>query len=265
MKLSTAEEKDRQSFFKVDKVDVDVKHFNVKLKQSNHKLIFSLFKPLLLGVMRPVIQKALEKQIKDSVHRFDGLVYQIHQDAEATARDDPTNVPNVYSRYYSAAQKRLLQGDKKQRATADKKVNIAVTQQDSMFKGISLPGGISSKATEYKELAAKGDKWESPVFSIGSARESSGLPKGLPIARKHHNVRQGGLRDNDGSSSARTGDSSDRVNQSFGSNAQQGYAGNTNNISPSANGSTSNGNPYAGGEKRDPNQGYHGALSSVTG
>ncbi|KAI9768228.1 MAG: hypothetical protein M1840_005058 [Geoglossum simile] len=268
MKLSTVEKKGRQCFFKVDKVDVDVKHFNVKLKRSNHKMLFSLFKPLLLRVLRPVVEKALEKQIKDSVRRFDSLVYQIHQDAEAAAkqvRDDPSNAPNVYSRHYSAAQKRLLHGEKKRRVTADRRVKIAVTQQDSMFKSISLPGGISSKATEYKELAAKDDKWESPVFSIGSAQESSGLPKGSPITRKHHSVRQGELGGSNGSTSVGTGDFSDQVNQAFDSNAQQGYVGNSNNNITRANGSTSNGNQYAGVEKRDLNRGYHGALSRVTG
>ncbi|KAH0321876.1 hypothetical protein KCU74_g9185, partial [Aureobasidium melanogenum] len=77
---------------------------------------------------------------------------------------------------------------------ADKKVNMAVTQHDSMFKNISLPGGISTKATEYKELAAKGDKWESPIFSIGSAKETSNLPKMASITRKPHRVNQEGIR-----------------------------------------------------------------------
>lgn len=63
-----------------------------------------------------------------------------------------------------------------------------------MFKNISLPGGISTKATEYKELAAKGEKWESPVFSIGTAKESTNLPKVSEPRRKPHNATPGGLR-----------------------------------------------------------------------
>jgi hypothetical protein len=70
--------------------------------------------------------------------------------------------------------------------TKDTQVNMAVTQHDSIFKNISLPGGISSKATEYKDLAAKGDKWESPIFSIGSAKETSSLPKVAQVTRKPH-------------------------------------------------------------------------------
>ncbi|UPK91848.1 hypothetical protein LCI18_002783 [Fusarium solani-melongenae] len=67
--------------------------------------------------------------------------------------------------------------------TQDKKANIAMTE-DSIFPDISLPGGISTKATEYKELAHKGDKWESPIFSIGSANKSTDIPPGPKIQRK---------------------------------------------------------------------------------
>jgi len=78
-----------------------------------------------------------------------------------------------------------------QERAKDTQVNMAVTQHDSIFKNISLPGGISSKATEYKELAAKGDKWESPIFSIGSAKETSSLPQVGKVTRKPHG-REGG-------------------------------------------------------------------------
>jgi hypothetical protein len=71
---------------------------------------------------------------------------------------------------------------------------VAVTKQDSVFKNISLPGGISTKATEFKELAAKGDKWESPVFSIGNAKESTDIPKLPPITRKPHRTAAGAVR-----------------------------------------------------------------------
>lgn len=82
IKMSTADKSDRQNFFKVDKVDVDVKNFNIKLKQSRHKLLFGVAKPLMLKVLRPGLQKALEKQIKDQFHQFDTLLWQVKQEAD---------------------------------------------------------------------------------------------------------------------------------------------------------------------------------------
>lgn len=190
MKMSSADEKDVQKFFKIDKVDVDVKNLQIRLAKSNHKLLFNLFKPLMLKVLRPGLQKALGKAIKDQVNKLDGILWQVKQEADRAleaAREDPEHIPNVYSRYVNAVQKQILLGKQKAEAVAsDKKVNYAITKEESIFPHIHLPGGISSKATEYKELARKGDKWESPVFSIGTASKSNDIPSAPTITNKPH-------------------------------------------------------------------------------
>lgn len=177
LKMSSADKKDSQNFFKVDKVDVNINNMKLKVKKSKHKLLFAIAKPIALKAMRPAIQKAAEKAIKDNFNKADAFLKQVQVEADRAleeAREDPQNAPNIYKRYVDAFQKQLLQGKKKAvDAVADKKVNYAITQEDSIFKDIKLPGGISSKATEYKELARKGEKWESPVFSIGSAKSKS--------------------------------------------------------------------------------------------
>jgi hypothetical protein len=95
MKMSTAEKTDRQKFFKVDKVDVDVKNFNIKLKESRHKLLFRMFKPIMLRVLRPALQKALEKQIKDQANQFDTFAWQIKQESNRV-KTEVSNLHFVY-------------------------------------------------------------------------------------------------------------------------------------------------------------------------
>ena len=149
--------------------------------------------------MRPALQKIIEQQIKEAYNKADALAYEIKKEADraqAEIENNPENAPNVYSRYVSAAQKKIAEGKKKTaEVTADKKANVAITQQDSIFKDIKLPGGISTKATEYKNLAATGDKWETAVFGIGSAKESTNIPKPSPVTRKPHSTTQASLRD----------------------------------------------------------------------
>ncbi|KAK6512140.1 hypothetical protein TWF481_001031 [Arthrobotrys musiformis] len=200
IKMSTAEKKDRAHFFQIDKVDVDVKHINIKLKQSKHKLLFSVFKPLLLKVVRPALQKVLEKQIKTSFSDLDRKLYAIKTEADKVGEDlrenpDPEKARNVFQRYWSAAQHEFTQKKEKvQKATADKKANIAITQEDSMFKDIQLPTGTSSTATKYKEMARDGERWESPIFSIGTAKESKDIPKPIAVTRKPHGTGRAQLR-----------------------------------------------------------------------
>jgi len=153
---------------------------------------------LLLKVMKPVIQKVLEKQIKDAIEKADAFAYGIHKDARKAidaAKDDPENAPNIFQQYVNAYQESMTaKKEKAKEATSNTNVKMAITKEDSMFKNISLPGGISTKATEYKQLAAKGDKWESPIFSIGSAKESSNIPKIAPVQRKPHSTATGTVR-----------------------------------------------------------------------
>jgi hypothetical protein len=193
-----AQKSDRTHFVAVDSVDVTIKNLSVKVKQSNHKLLFAIAKPLLLKTMKPVIQKVLEKQIKDSFQKGDAFAWSVYQDVQRgveAAKKDPENAPNIYQSYVNSFQKQFTEKKQKAENIASKtNVNVAVTQQDSIFKNISLPGGISSKATEYKQLAAKGDRWESPVFSIGSAKATSNIPKLAQIKRKAHNTTTAGIR-----------------------------------------------------------------------
>jgi len=193
-----AQKSDRTHFVAVDKVDVSIKNLSVKVKQSNHKLLFAIAKPLVLKTMKPAIQKVLEKQIKDSFQKADAFAWSVYQDVQRgieAAKNDPENAPNIYQSYVNSFQKQMTEKKKKAEAiTSRTSVNVAITQEDSIFKNISLPGGISSKATEYKHLAAKGDRWESPVFSIGNSKESTDIPKLAQVKRKPHTTTTAAVR-----------------------------------------------------------------------
>jgi hypothetical protein len=163
--------------------------------------LFALAKPILLKALRPAFQKAIEKAIKDQAHQLDSYAYQIKVEAERAqqeALENPEEAQNIYNRYVQAIQKQILQGKQKAQATAERagqaKVNMAITKQDSIFPDIHLPGGISSKATEYKELALKGDDWQSPIFKLGTASTTSDIPHAPQVTRKAHNVTEGGIR-----------------------------------------------------------------------
>ncbi|KAI5457783.1 hypothetical protein BGZ63DRAFT_67891 [Mariannaea sp. PMI_226] len=192
MKVASAHKKDSQNFFKVEKVIVDFKGLNLKVKKSSHKLLYALAKPIALRVMRKPIQKAVEKAIKDQCNKLDSQLFRVKQEVDRAtdeAKSSPENAPNIYNRYMTALKNEF--GKKKeqaQAAVADKKANIAFVKEDSIFPDIHLPGGISSKASEYKDLACKGDKWESPVFSVGSASKSTDIPPAPKIQRKAHPV-----------------------------------------------------------------------------
>ncbi|KAL2860733.1 uncharacterized protein BJX67DRAFT_386370 [Aspergillus lucknowensis] len=197
---STAQKKDRQNFVKLDKVNVKLDQIDIKLKKSKHKVLFTIFKPLLFRIVRPVIQKVLEKQIRDAFTKGDAFAYDVHTEAKRVkgyVQENPEDAPNVYNRYMNAFRAKMEEGRRKteQAAKRDTKVQTTTTLDGSLFPDIKLPGGITTKATEYDELAKKGERWESPIFTIGSASESTNIPKPDDITRKPHTTAEGKLRD----------------------------------------------------------------------
>jgi len=174
-------------------------------------------------------------------HQLDAIIYEIHKEAmqaknDAKRNPDPENVKNIYQRYMTAANQRMSQAKQKKeqvkKSVEDKKFNMAMTKQDSIFPNINLPSGISTKATEYKELAAKGERWESSVFSIGSAKESTNLPSAPQVTRKSHSTaKPGGISNGSGLTNgpvnpiATNGSKGVYNNESNGANtAAAGYA-----------------------------------------
>jgi Family of unknown function (DUF5923)/Protein of unknown function (DUF4449) len=195
----TASKSDGAHFVAVENVVVNVKKLNIKLKKSNHKLLFAIAKPLLLKVMKPVLTKVIEKEIKNVFDKADTYAWSIYQDVQKSVKatkNDPEQSQSIYQLYVNAIQKKMAEKKEqaKDKVANGPKVNMAVTQQDSMFKNILLPSGISTKTAEFKELAMKGDKWESPVFGIGNAKESSNIPKLAAVTRKPHNAASGTIR-----------------------------------------------------------------------
>ncbi|QSZ31015.1 hypothetical protein DSL72_000576 [Monilinia vaccinii-corymbosi] len=201
MKFSTAEKKDKQNFLKVDSVKVDIKNFKLKIKKSKHKLLFTAGKALMIKPLTKAIAKAVEAAIKQKFEEGDAFAYKIKVEADRAqkeAANNPENVPNIYRNYVSAMQRELTKGkakaEKAQQAVQDKEFKMVMTMDESMFPNVILPGGISSKASEYKNLAKTGGQWGSTVFKIGSAQRSSNLPLAKKVERKPHSVAQGGVR-----------------------------------------------------------------------
>ncbi|KAK9312585.1 hypothetical protein V1524DRAFT_410647 [Lipomyces starkeyi] len=195
MHLSTTDSKNRNSFFNVDNVEVKIKDLEVKLKKSNHKLLFSIFRPLLIAVAKPGLQRVLQKQILETFDKLDETAYKIHIDKKRIAADmrqnpDVEKEPSTFLMYLDAAKSEILRQKKEREMEAkgtkpEGKVNVAMTRDDTILKNVVLPTGYTStKATMFKKMAAEGDRWKSKVFSIGTAAPSKEFTVPVDISRR---------------------------------------------------------------------------------
>ena len=186
VQLTTTHQRDRNRFFKVENVKVKIKNLNIILKKSNHKNLFGFFKPFLMGVVKAVIAKVAEFQIRKSFDQLDEqmwLVQNEYDKAKDAAKDEPPETANMVKMYIQSIQKRIIElkeeVEKKSSSTKvrnysqafnNNQVNFASTEETSIFPNIHFPGGISTTAAKYRQIAREGDEWRSPVFDIGTAR-----------------------------------------------------------------------------------------------
>ena len=246
---STAQTEDSQHFVKLDKVDVNIRHMNIKLKKSKHKALFAVFKPMLFNVVRPAMEKVVEKQIRDAFRRGDGFAFDVHREAkkaQESAKRDPEQQRNAYAVYFDAikSQMQKKKEESQKGPKRDTKIQTSTTLHDSLFPNIELPGALSSKATAIADRAKKGDRWKSEIFSIGAASPSADIPKPNPITRKPHNVAEGGRVEPDGAGVSETG-ATNGTNGATNGYSSRGFA---DEVSTAIDGKGADGAKKAGGK-----------------
>jgi Protein of unknown function (DUF4449) len=60
-----------ESFFQVDKVDVNIRHFSYSLQQSEHNILAFLFYPFVKSIIRAQLERLLEREIKSQFETVD--------------------------------------------------------------------------------------------------------------------------------------------------------------------------------------------------
>ncbi|KAK9461687.1 uncharacterized protein V1516DRAFT_672695 [Lipomyces oligophaga] len=84
--LSTASARDQNAFFKVDNVNVSIKHMDIRLRKSTHSTLFKIFRPLLMALAKPAIKVILQKQIRMMFNQLDQTAYKVHQEKKRVER-----------------------------------------------------------------------------------------------------------------------------------------------------------------------------------
>ncbi|GAA6024258.1 hypothetical protein JCM11491_006377 [Sporobolomyces phaffii] len=89
--LENAEESDRESFFKLKKVDVDISGFDIRIRQSAHPIRNWFAQSAVRGFMEVKIKEVLEEQIAHGFAQLDKTLYTLQYKATgaAAAAADP--------------------------------------------------------------------------------------------------------------------------------------------------------------------------------
>ncbi|KAK9451893.1 uncharacterized protein V1518DRAFT_403235 [Limtongia smithiae] len=168
-------------YFQVDDVTVTIASFDLKLKRSRYRILFSIFKPLLISLMKSAMKLVLQKQIRQVFNDLDETMYRINLRKKALEDDsaDAEEKPSTFGLYSQAAKSEMKQikeknAERKRKSPAT--TNVTLIKENSMFPKVVFPQSVTStKASKYKALASEGDKWMSPVFNLTLTKPGTGV------------------------------------------------------------------------------------------
>jgi hypothetical protein len=143
--LSTSED----SFFQVDKVDVNIHHFAYSLQQSEHNILAVLLYPFIKPIVRVQLQHLLEREIKSQFEYLDSYV----RDLRARLQVAKGQGPEAWVRAFLAGSPRA------ERFSGQYAVNIG---SESVLKGFRGPMGEGIVRAERR--AEGGQGWKNDVF-----------------------------------------------------------------------------------------------------
>jgi len=184
-------------YFKATNVKVNLSSLKIRVRKSTHKVLIAIMKPVLLRLLKPVIGIVAASQVKKAVAELDEVAYQIRSEFKRAVQADKSLSPDervqqaTYSRYMDLIKNRYrtskeAKAKAKEQNPSESKFQFVMTVDQTMFPNVHLPPGVTTKATEFRNMAGEGADWRSPVFNLGSASPTGAgrLPKQPKIVRR---------------------------------------------------------------------------------
>jgi hypothetical protein len=163
--------KDHTSVFKVKSVHAKVASLKFSVRDSKHDFLYKTLKPLVTGLVKKQIRKAIEDGVRTGLEYVDGQLIAV-RDRMAEAKSEEGKVGE------SMTKMQILQ-EMFQRKKEEASSTTSTKARESHFKVVAKrdslllpetghPAGWVSRAAEREDLAHQGEGWKSEAFNIVS-------------------------------------------------------------------------------------------------
>ncbi|KAL1739642.1 hypothetical protein HDZ31DRAFT_85812 [Schizophyllum fasciatum] len=152
--------KDRSSVMKVKSVKVKVDTLKFSIRDSKHDLLYKTLKPLVMGLVKKQIQKAVADAIRTGVEYIDGQLVSV-RDRMAEAKE--SDVETRRDALKEMMQSKKQEADAKSNATkqSNAQFKMPTSKKTSLLPDKGHPDGVVNGMDKREELANRGKKWRS--------------------------------------------------------------------------------------------------------
>ncbi|TRM64226.1 hypothetical protein BD626DRAFT_429803 [Schizophyllum amplum] len=156
---------DKSSVLKVKDVKVKVDTLKFSIRDSKHDLLYKTLKPLVMGLVKKQIQKAVADAIRTGMEYVDGQLVRVRDRMdEAKASENETRVDALKGMMKSTKE----EADAKSNATkrSSSQFKMPTSKRTSLLPDKGHATGIVNRTDKRESLVEKGERWRSEAFTI---------------------------------------------------------------------------------------------------
>jgi len=173
--------RDTSSVFKVKDVTVKIDSLKFSVRDTKHDALIKMFKPLVTGLVKKQISKAVQDAIRTGLEYVDGQLVAV-RDRYTEARQNPDL--NTTETFKSLFEKKAADAQSKADSikNSDSQFKVVTSKRDSLLPNEGHEGGWINKVEDREAVAHQGEGWKSPAFNIvptASGSGGSGVPRAL--------------------------------------------------------------------------------------
>ncbi|TFK64315.1 hypothetical protein BDN72DRAFT_846705 [Pluteus cervinus] len=156
-------QKDRSSVFHVEDVYVKVDQVKIAIRDSKHDLLYKTLRPLMTGLVKRQIQKAVSDMIRTGFEYIDGQLVRVRDTMDSAKSTEGDSRTKALQEMFQ----RNKDGVGSIRSTdSQSQFKVVSNKRDSLLATAGHPAGWINRTAEKEELAEKGTEWRSDAFTI---------------------------------------------------------------------------------------------------
>ncbi|KDQ18076.1 hypothetical protein BOTBODRAFT_155126 [Botryobasidium botryosum FD-172 SS1] len=157
--------KDPRSVFYVENVSAKVDSLKFSVRDSSHDLLYKTVKPLIMGLVKKQISKAIQDSVRTGLEYIDEQLVQVRDRMnEAKVSDDTTRTQALADLFKRKSDEATTTASRKS-SSRDSTFKL-VAKRDSVILPEGHESGWINRQAERADAAQDGEGWHSKAFSI---------------------------------------------------------------------------------------------------
>jgi len=164
--VRSAPSSDKTSVFYIKDVEAKLGDISVAIRDSKHDTLYKVLKPLMMGLVKKQIKKAVEDGVRTGLEYVDGQLVGVQQRMDEAKSSDETTRIQVLQDIFKRKSAEAQSVKSKTKTESHSHFKVSAKRESTLLPDQGHPAGWANRASEKSGHASEGEKWHSKAFTI---------------------------------------------------------------------------------------------------